>query len=582
MNIKKYLTFRVILMILTIILAIIAIAPNPWASGVVIKSIESNGFAANQEMSVGEKLTSINGQSVNTVNDFKNIMEQYPINVTEVTIGTEKEVFAYNITTSIGFSVDNNLTVIDANSEVPIQNGMVIKEINGKEISNYSDFQKITGELIPRYKFIVNTNKRQYAFLAPTLDISVVAQETTNLKKGLDLQGGTRVILKPVGEEVTDAGINDLITVMGNRLNVYGLSDLIIKPASDLEGNKFVVVEIAGATREEVKDLIGQQGKFEAKIGDVTVFEGGKEDVTYVCRSDGTCSGVRSCNQVDANTWSCNFEFTIHLSPGAAKKQAEATKNLEVNLSDNANYLSKKLELFLDKKLVDSLYIGKDLKGQEATAIVISGPGYGTTKNDAVIDALKNMNKLQTILITGSLNYDLEIVKMDSISPTLGQDFVQKSIYAGFAALLGVAIVIFVRYRSFKILIPIMITVVVEVLINLGFAAMIRWNLDIAAIAGIIVSVGTGVNDQIVIVDEILKGNTGNLDINWKQRIKQAFTIIFGAFGTIVAAMVPLWWAGAGLLKGLAVTTIIGACAGVLITRPAFASIIEKLLKKED
>ena len=53
-----------------------------------------------------------------------------------------------------------------------------------------------------------------------------------------------------------------------------------------------------------------------------------------------------------------------------------------------------------------------------------------------------------------------------------------------------------------------------------------------------------------------------------------------GAYLTIVVAMIPLLFAGAGLLKGFALTTIIGASVGVFITRPAFAATIETLLKE--
>jgi len=45
--------------------------------------------------------------------------------------------------------------------------------------------------------------------------------------------------------------------------------------------------------------------------------------------------------------------------------------------------------------------------------------------------------------------------------------------------------------------------------------------------------------------------------------------------------MLPLLFAGAGLLKGFAIITIIGFSVGVFVTRPAFASIIEILLKEE-
>ena len=44
--------------------------------------------------------------------------------------------------------------------------------------------------------------------------------------------------------------------------------------------------------------------------------------------------------------------------------------------------------------------------------------------------------------------------------------------------------------------------------------------------------------------------------------------------------MLPLFWAGAGILKGFALTTIIGVSIGVLITRPAIAEIIKLILKE--
>ena len=50
------------------------------------------------------------------------------------------------------------------------------------------------------------------------------------------------------------------------------------------------------------------------------------------------------------------------------------------------------------------------------------------------------------------------------------------------------------------------------------------------------------------------------------------------AYFTVVVAMVPLLFAGAGLLKGFAITTIIGVTIGVFITRPAYSAFIEIIL----
>ncbi len=48
-----------------------------------------------------------------------------------------------------------------------------------------------------------------------------------------------------------------------------------------------------------------------------------------------------------------------------------------------------------------------------------------------------------------------------------------------------------------------------------------------------------------------------------------------------MVAMAPLLFAGAGLVKGFALTTMLGVTVGVLVTRPAFAVIIEVLVKDE-
>ena len=112
-----------------------------------------------------------------------------------------------------------------------------------------------------------------------------------------------------------------------------------------------------------------------------------------------------------------------------------------------------------------------------------------------------------------------------------------------------------------------------EVIIILGIASLIQWNLDLASIAGILATIGTGFDDQIVILDEAKQKTILSL----KQRLKRAFAIIMGAYFTAVVALIPLLWAGAGLFKGFAITTIIGISIGVFITRPAFSEVIRRI-----
>ena len=584
-NMAKIMTWRIWLALIFVAMAVLAIKPTLSAEGIFIKSVTADSEVSQQGLEAGQRLLAINKQEITSLEDFSKIMKALERPAQEITIATDKDVYKYNITDSIGFTIGGNLTVADSERLSPISKGERIEAINKNLVTNNSEFNEALKQILPKEKIEVQTDKGSFTYLgAGAPKITVAKATATNLKKGLDLEGGTRVLLKPIKEdgEVTQEEIEDMIRVLDNRLNVYGLSDMRIRSSKDWQGNKYLLVEIAGISKDEVMELISNQGKFEAKIGDKTVFEGGKKDIPFVCKDDGRCSGIRTCNPDANNAYFCNFEFSIRLSQEAAKKHAEVTGALEVITSESGKeILSEKLDFYLDGKKVDSLQIGADLKGKEATEIAISGPGAGPTKTVAIEAATKNMGKLQTILITGSLPLKLQVEKLDSMSPILGKQFVRTSLIAGLLALVAVILVIVIRYKSLKLVLPVAATSVGEIVMTLGFAALTGWNLDMAAIAGIIAAVGTGVDDQIVLLDEISKKATAGIQTNWKNRAKNAFFIIFAAYATTVASMLPLWNAGAGMLRGFALTTIVGVTIGVLITRPAYADFIRALYENK-
>ncbi len=455
----------------------------------------------------------------------------------------------------------------------------IITAIDNEPIKNTDDFYAVVANMTPGVPVQIKTSKGLYQ-VTPQLNqtnlgLVVVNAPTSNIREGLDLQGGTRMLLEPA-EKLSTQDMGSLIASLSERLNVFGLTDVTIQQVSDLEGKTFIEVDVAGGNDQEVKDLIAKQGKFEAKIGNISVFKGGN-DITYVCRS-ADCSGLspyQAPTQASATEWDSQFRFSISLSNAAAQRMANVTKDLTVT----GQYLSEPISLFLDDQPVDQLQISSSLRGQAVTDIAISGPGTGTTEQESELNALDNMKKLQTILITGSLPVKLNIDEVDTVSPILGKTFIHDSIVMMFLAIIAVTLIIYIRYRKAQVVVPIMITGISEVVIILGVAALIGWNIDIPAIAGILVAVGTGVDSQIVIVDESTAHR--NKEVNWLKRIKNAFFIILASYFTGLASMFPLLFAGAGLLKGFALTSMLGITIGVFITRPAFAAVVEQLLKDE-
>jgi preprotein translocase subunit SecD len=574
-------TFKIGFLIFVLIAALVAIYPlGYFQSGVLVKSVTPDS-AASAVLSKGDIIQSINGESIKSLDDYVKVISAISddLKPVEWIIDTTEGQFNYS-SSSIGFDVNENLTITSIGKNAMLAGmteNLTLEEINGNKISDADEFNLTKVKLEPKVKLQIITSKGKSVFYTSSIDFTVSSIPKTHLKAGLDLQGGAKALVKPE-RKLSSAEMSDLIQVTQTRLNTYGVADIAVRSASDLSGNDYMVVEVAGVSPKELEDLIGQQGKFEAKIGNETVFIGGKKHITSVCRTDATCSGIRSCDQGSNGGYYCSFEFVIYLSEEAAQRQADVTSKLSENLTASGDrILSLPLDLVLDDKIVDSLQIDSDLKGKVTTNILIRGPGSGATQADAYQNAEANMKKLQTVLITGSLPFKLEIVKLDNISPMLGKEFINNLFLAGLAAAVAVSLVIVLRYRKIIYALPMMFTVGCEIFIILGFAAGIGWNLDLASIAGIIAAIGTGVDQQIIIVDE---SEFKKVQYSMKEKIKRAFGIIFGSFATVCVAMIPLWWAGAGMMRGFALTTIAGVCFGVLVTRPAFGDIIAQIIKE--
>ncbi len=574
-KLKKIFTdWRVIFALCFLAFMLFILWPNPLASGVAITGVIKDSAAAEAGFE-------------NPSGDIKPMDRERILFINDATIANEKDYYAA-------------LTKIAANDSVTIKTSRTVRIVQTRESFKFVSLNETEEKVVPvtrvQNETINGTLVQTNTTVNQTIQVPKIIQEfigvadlglrvgpapTSNLKKGLDLQGGTRVLVRPV-EPVSDDVFSAMVDNLKERLNVYGLSDIVVtevtQPAilSGQQNNKFILVEIAGAAEEEVKSLIGKQGKFEASIANITVFKGGT-DLRNVCRI-AECSGLdprRACGQTSEGGYACGFQFSITLSPQAAAKQAQVTKGLRIQGTGQQAYLSEQLVLYLDDQQVDKLSISADLRGKAVTEISISGSGTGATLKEAQSAALTNMRKLQTVLMTGSLPVRIEIVKSDAISSVLGSQFLNNAIVVAIIAALCVSVILLAVYRKIILAAPIVLTMLAEIVSILGLAALIGQSIDLAAVAGIIMTIGSGVNDQILMLDETLRHKQQY--INWKESLKRAFFIILSSFATVFVAMIPLLFAGAGLLKGFAIATMLGAAVGAFITRPAYAAILQAL-----
>jgi len=224
------------------------------------------------------------------------------------------------------------------------------------------------------------------------------------------------------------------------------------------------------------------------------------------------------------------------------------------------------------------------LTGLRSTLKIGAGLTYGNPIYGSVFEggaasteaARATAEKFKIWLTSGNLPVKISIILERPNLPELGQQFLN---YAGIIALIAivlVAAVVSIRYKEPKISLAIILTSFSEIILILGFASLSSWELDLAAMAGIIAAIGTGVDHQIIITDETLRGERrGSNDKLWdvKQAINRAFFIIFTSAATTISAMLPLM--SIVDLRGFAFTSIVGVLIGIIITRPAYARIVE-------
>lgn len=194
-------------------------------------------------------------------------------------------------------------------------------------------------------------------------------------------------------------------------------------------------------------------------------------------------------------------------------------------------------------------------------------------KADEARDRTKSM---ESILKGGSLPVSITLGSRTTLPASLGKEFLNLSLIGIAAALIVISIFIGFRYMKLRAIAPIIAISMAELAILLSILG--SFTIDLAAMAGIIAAIGVGVDAQIVITDELLKKDQHTV----KEKTDHAFAIIRTNVIVASLAMLPLLFSGLVEIIGFAISTILGSLLGYLLSRPAYAVIVEKVLGIEE
>jgi preprotein translocase subunit SecD len=187
--------------------------------------------------------------------------------------------------------------------------------------------------------------------------------------------------------------------------------------------------------------------------------------------------------------------------------------------------------------------------------------------------ATNESKTIASVLSGGALPVAVIPGSPTTIPPTLGSKFLYVSAIAGIIAVLAVSIFITIRYRRLFLVAPILLTTVMELFIIVSIIGLVG-TIDLAAVAGMIAVIGTGVDAQIIITDEII---AKKVDLSARSLLGKAFYIVWTDAALLVVAMIPLFLSTSLVdVIGFSEATIFGALLSVFITRPAYGAIVSK------
>ncbi|MCL4415872.1 MAG: protein translocase subunit SecD [Actinobacteria bacterium] len=349
----------------------------------------------------------------------------------------------------------------------------------------------------------------------------------SSIKLGLDLKGGTQIILKPseVGvEQVTDTALDKAQLVILNRIDKLGISE----PLITRDYNKNIIVQLPGVDDpQRAIELIGKTAQLEFRILE-SVDKDGKPVFGPVLMTGDKLVKAQA-------GYDSNGRIVVSMAFNA-QGQAEFAKITRENVG-------KQLAIVLDGEMKSAPRIKQAIEG------------------DAVIEGIATLAEAQDIALvlqTGALPVNLEMQEALTIGPTLGQDSLRQSILAGVIGFALIAIFMIALYRGLGLVS--LIGLICYIIIFWGILAALKTPLTLPGIAGTILTIGMAVDANVLIFarikEEIIKGK--GKYAAFSEGFRNALKAIIDSNVTTLITAAALYRFGTGPIRGFAVTLAIG------------------------
>ncbi len=361
---------------------------------------------------------------------------------------------------------------------------------------------------------------------------------TDDINQGLDLQGGVYLVFEAQTESTgadLDREIQQVIEIFRRRVDSLGLTEPVIVR----EGADRIRVELPGV--EEAEDAI-------AMIGTTARLSFVDPDGEVVL----TGEGVR-----DARVDFQQNEPVVRLELNATGRDAFAEVTGRLSRLPQRPVEDRVIDIRLDDEIISSPSVNDHIT--DGVAVIT---GNFTVESAAELAAL---------IRGGALPVDLEQIQTSTITATLGEFALQRSVYAAIIGISLLLIVMIVIYRIPGFVAD--VALLIYILLVFTIITLLNATVTLPGIAALILSIGMAVDANVIIFERIKEdiqtGKTVRASI--ESGFKRAFRTILDANVTTLIAGLVLYQFGTGPIRGFAVLLIIGILCSmftaIIITR---------------
>jgi len=351
----------------------------------------------------------------------------------------------------------------------------------------------------------------------------------------------------------TDQGINDrvrravdqAIEVIRRRVDALGTTE----PSIQRQGADRILVQVPGLQDpQRLKEILGKTAKLEFRM----LADPGAVDVDQLPSRDDAGRRVPVERRVVVGG-----EDLTDAQPGFDSRTNEPIVNFKFNLRGAQRFgqvttenVNRFLAIVLDNEVISAPRVLQPITG-----------GQGQISGRFSVQAA---NDLSVLLRAGALPAKLTVVEERTVGPGLGADSIAAGKLATYVATAFVVVFMFVSYGLFGLFAN--IALVVHVGLIFGLMSVLQATLTLPGIAGIVLTIGTAVDSNVLIYERIREeAKAGRSIVSAIQAgFERAFATIIDSNSTMAIAALILFFLGSGPVRGFAVVFILGILTTVI------------------